>query len=108
MHLMRRLIATPLFASLLVLMAGADDKPDAGAGKKPAWLWLGTKAAPGQVVFLRHTFDVKLPAEFTARLVATADDAMEIFLNGVPVLKGDGWTKARFADVTAKLKDGSN
>jgi putative heme-binding domain-containing protein len=81
------------------------------AGRPPgrtAWLWDGTTAAEGQVVFFRKSFTAEMRAGATARLVAAADDEMELFVNGVSVLTGDDWSELRTADVTPRLKSGVN
>jgi len=103
LHTLRRTLAAFGCATLLWSLAIAQDPP-----AKPAWLWDGPAATPGQVVYFRKRVRTEMKTGVTARLVASADDEMEVFVNGVAVLKGDEWSEPKSVDLTARLKTGEN
>lgn len=90
--------------------AAAQDKPKPKAKKpaaspSPSWIWLGKEAKAGQTVYFRKEVTVK--GITTARLYATCDDQMTVFINGKEVVSSDQWQKPVFKDVTDSfLKDG--
>ncbi|MBX7105269.1 MAG: c-type cytochrome [Gemmataceae bacterium] len=99
---MSRLAAGLLF--VFTLTALAQDSPAA----KPNWIWLGESAEAGQVVYFRKTFDLRDAKLYSGRLVAAADNAAEIAINGEVVLTNKSWKVPGHAGVSAKLRDGKN
>ena len=72
----------------------------------PDWIW-HRKTDESETRYFRKAFMVEtLPG--TAELVATADDGLDVFLNGEPVLSATEWSKPHKADVKSKLKVGKN
>ncbi|MBI5386228.1 MAG: family 78 glycoside hydrolase catalytic domain [Verrucomicrobia bacterium] len=64
---------------------------------------------PGAVRFFQREFQV--PASRVvrrARLIATADNAGELWLNGRPVVQLEDWQHAHSAEVTRHLRPGAN
>ena len=73
----------------------------------PHWIWQETSApgATGQVVFFRKTFRTP-PLLWNSRLTVAADDAAEVFLNGVSVAKCSGPDNPVRAEVSPRLSQG--
>ncbi len=87
--------------------AAAAVKPDpaeaaARVGPAPTWIW---GADPLRTYVLRKEFDGGSTA---ARLTATADNQMTVFLNGRKVASGDTWQEPVSVDVQDLLKPGTN
>lgn len=72
----------------------------------PEWIWY-LKTEGAETRFFRKNFTLANPAT-DADLVATADDGLEVFVNGESVLSAKEWGKGHRADVKSKLKVGSN
>jgi putative heme-binding domain-containing protein len=72
----------------------------------PEWIWF-QKSTAAETRFLRKTFTLADTAT-KAELTATADDSLEVFLNGESVLKASDWHQGVTADVTAKVRKGTN
>ena len=77
-----------------------------GAAETPHWIWF-QKSKSAETRFFRKTFNVEDKIT-KAELTATADDALEVFLNGEQVLKNTDWHESAKADVTGKLRTGRN
>lgn len=90
-----------LFPWVLAVFLGAPI-----LAQTPEWIWL-RKTDSAETRYFRKTFTVEGPAT-AAELVATADDGLQVFLNGDPVLHAQEWSKAHRAEVKAKLKPGRN
>jgi len=76
-------------AALLVPAALAD---------RPEWIWLGRSAAEGEVAYFRTTFALAGRPQ-SARLQASCDNRLEVFLNGKPVGSSQDWRSPIAADV---------
>ncbi|MSU34754.1 MAG: c-type cytochrome [Pedosphaera sp.] len=72
----------------------------------PEWIWF-RKTDGGETRHFRKTFTLEERAT-SADLVATADDGLDVFVNGEPVLSANEWSRGHRADVKAKLKVGRN
>ena len=72
----------------------------------PEWVWF-RKTDGAETRFFRKTFTLESPVE-AAELVATADDGLEVFVNGASVLTSNEWANPHRADVRSKLKVGRN
>ncbi len=99
---MSRIVAALALTALLMesALAGTAKEPI------PNWIWLG-KAKEDQVVLFRKTID--LGGKFAAaKLYATCDNEMVIYVNGTEVLHSETWETPLVADVSKQLKDGTN
>lgn len=72
----------------------------------PEWIWF-RKTDSAETRHFRKTFTLEGPAT-SAELVATADDSLDVFVNGEPVLSANEWSRGHRADVKVKLKVGRN
>jgi len=73
----------------------------------PKWIWLDKQATPGQTLWFRK--EISPRGRFgAARLVATCDDRMTIFLNGKQIGTGDKWQTPVAIDLTDRLQQGPN
>jgi putative heme-binding domain-containing protein len=85
---------------------GEPDSPapafDWSVGPQPLWIW---GADPGKKYVARTTI---VGGAKSARLVATCDNQMELFLNGASVVKSDNWQQPVEVDIQKFLKDGEN
>lgn len=76
-----------------------------------AWLWnYNSQSIPGgAVACFRRTFTLEnLGAIHPATLTATADNTLEIFLNGVFLFSNSQWRTLRVTNVTQLLQGGTN
>lgn len=88
-----------LFLLFIVLAPSAP-------AQTPEWIWFN-KTDGSETRFFRKTFSVSgTPSK--ADLVATADDGLEVFINGARVLKAAEWGVAHKANVTTRVKPGRN
>jgi hypothetical protein len=90
--------------------AAADDDVKAGgaaAAPTPEWIWLSKSAADGEVAYFRKEFDVPGDVK-SARLFASCDNGMTVYLNGTEVAASDAWERPARADVAKALKKGRN
>jgi len=71
----------------------------------PEWIWSSPQAQPKQQAFFRKTF--KAAKGDIARLYATCDNQMSVFLNGKLVLSGSSWEDLESQEV-AGFVDGDN
>ncbi|MGC9261658.1 MAG: hypothetical protein ACP5I8_16460, partial [Phycisphaerae bacterium] len=77
----------------------------------PSWIW-AAQTRNNQIIYLRHSFKLKtVPRQ--AVLYATADDHLEVFLNGKEVTStfhkhNEVWRRARKLVVAALLHQGNN
>jgi putative heme-binding domain-containing protein len=90
-----------------VLCAGAAARPDTTAPATPQWIWLGKDAGDREVVYFRKTFEVGSKPK-RARLAATCDNEVTLFINGRRVLQNDVWEQPAGEDVTGALRTGRN
>ena len=86
-------------------------QPSDRANAAPAWIWYpeGNPAedAPAATRFFRHRFELP-SAVRQAKLRIAADDACEVYLNGVRVGANDTWRQAAIFSVAKLLKPGGN
>jgi len=108
--------ATLVLVCLLLLPLGvqtfAQKKSSAPAGSvspeaTPNWIWLNAENADDQTIYFRKTITTR--GRITgAKLYATCDNEMTIFLNGKQVLQSGNFTQPVFADVLNNMKRGKN
>jgi mono/diheme cytochrome c family protein len=82
----------------------------ASSPAKPRWIWSApnaTASGPAQTVYVRKTIELpSAPAE--GRVVLTADNSFNLFINGKSVAKGNEWAKPKAIDIRKLLKPGKN
>ena len=89
-----------LLATVIVILA------QAASAQTPEWIWFN-KTSEAETRFFRKAFTVEGKVT-KAELIATADDALEVFANGEPVLSASSWQNGHKADLTSLLKPGAN
>ncbi|MBN8249076.1 MAG: c-type cytochrome, partial [Verrucomicrobia bacterium] len=72
----------------------------------PQWIWFH-KSDDAETRFFRKTVTVDAPVS-QAELVATADDALEVFVNGERVLTAEQWSNGHTVALPGKFKPGAN
>lgn len=72
----------------------------------PEWIWFN-KTSAAETRFFRKTFELDAVPR-RAEISATADDALEVFVNGKRVLGGDSWQNTFKANVREQLVAGKN
>lgn len=76
-----------------------------------SWIWGSSvdKGLPpqGEAIVVRRDFTPSKPVRF-AGMVAAADNAFELFLNGEPIISGTGWKDLKAAAITSRLRTGDN
>jgi hypothetical protein len=87
-----------------------DSQPDPTAdvlqgGPVPQWVW--GASADGGAWWLRREFDAPQGVR-TARLQASCDNVMTVYLNGKQVASSDNWQTPVTVDVRKQLKAGKN
>ena len=78
-----------------------DRTPQPLAKTATKWIWLGP-AGKDQTVYLRREFSFARGAT-AARLIATGDDSVTVYLDGKEVTSASDWSKPVFKDVTSDL-----
>jgi len=73
----------------------------------PDWIWNRDEADEGESIELRYVFTVE-PGVESARLWATADNTLELSVNGVLVIEDSSWKVPSELDVREHLRDGEN
>ncbi len=77
------------------------------ADKTPQWIWPRKETPDKEVVYFRKTFDLgEKPKK--AHLAAVCDNVATVYLNGEVVVENSDWSNPTGADVTNKLKPGTN
>ena len=72
------------------------------------WIWSPDPAASSRA-WLRKTFDIPPGRKVTgARLKITADNAFDLYLNGLKIGAGDDWQKPGLFDLSASIRPGRN
>ncbi|MGY8769619.1 MAG: c-type cytochrome [Pirellulales bacterium] len=73
--------------------------PQTTSAQTPSWIWSESNSKQGQVIHLRKeiTVDDRI---VTAKLQATADNHITVFVNGKAVLSNDEWANLAVADIT--------
>jgi putative heme-binding domain-containing protein len=91
-----------LFLVLLLGFAGHTE------AQTPEWIWSHANSArAGEVALFRKVFTIGFePRE--ARLIATGDDEVTVFLNGKEVGRSTHWKQPINADVTSAMHAGTN
>jgi len=92
--------------SLLVLLGCAVAAPL--LAQTPEWIWPHAGGATaGEVAVFRKNFQIGFePRE--ARLIATGDDEIIVFLNGKEVARSTFWKEPVSVDVTSAVREGAN
>ena len=105
----RRLLSlsVSLFCLIPALTWGAEKDEGSVAVASPRWIWLGPKPVDDQTVFFRKEFEVDGPV-LGAKLVASCDNQMTVFVNGERVAESKTWDTPTFASVSEKIKRGRN
>src|SRR5581483_7093306 len=96
-----------LVAGLIFVFHPADAQGQKGTkkgktvvgGHPPQWIWLGDAAQANQTVYFRK----EIPLRFRvtgAKLYATCDNRMTIYVNGKEVISSDTWEAPIFREVT--------
>jgi putative heme-binding domain-containing protein len=91
---------------ITLLVALGATKATAAPKLSPNWIW--SDDGDPRVRYFRKTFTGYSPRVGSARLYATADNGVEIFINGKSVLKGREWSKSYYQDVIKSLQRGKN
>jgi len=92
------LLAAVLLAALLVPFT---------ASAETQWIWTAKNNVTNQQTWARAVIDLKeIPANAT--LLASADNHIEVWVNGQPAGQSDEWAQAAKTDVTKLLKPGRN
>ncbi|MBC8001109.1 MAG: c-type cytochrome [Opitutaceae bacterium] len=94
----------PMRALFILIVAISSTLPL--LAQTPEWIWF-RKTDDAETRFFRKTFTLDAPAT-TAELVATADDNLEVFINGRRALRANEWGRPQRADIKARLKAGRN
>ena len=119
----RRLTAEQFFDCLWQLTGTAPVQPDGDvlrvnpATSRPehtlppqaVWIWSNdlAQSAPGERLTFRKSFSLAGPAVHS-RLVVTADNEAQVFLNGKEVTTCDDWIHPVVQSVTSHLRPGGN
>ena len=91
----------------LNLVAGWTPADEPGVQEPvPQWIWLGTATRDAERGFRKHLILNRRPQ--SATLMATADDEVRVWVNGVLVAEGDEWQEVQRADVAEHLREGDN
>ena len=111
-------VPVPAFNKSLIANAKTVDKAKAKAKDSapagpitasPDWKWLWSDApAAKNAARLKKEFDLGQAAVKQAILRVSCDNGAEVFLNGELVLSNPDWQRPTQADVTKKLRKGSN
>jgi putative heme-binding domain-containing protein len=81
--------------------------PAATTGATPQWIWLG-EAKDNQAVYFRKEITGVNNRTGSARLYLAADNAAEVFVNGVKVVENKAWDDPTFIDIRKHLSVGRN
>jgi putative heme-binding domain-containing protein len=89
-----------LVSGAAILSAAAPEDEKNTAENAPRWIWLGTEPKDAQTVYFRKA--IEAPEGVTAaKLVATCDNGMTVYLDGREVLSGTEWSLPVSRDVTS-------
>lgn len=91
----------PLLIFLCLTCLGASLRAQA-----PEWIWF-RKTDGAETRYFRKSFTLDA-APTAAELTATADDGLDVFLNGDKVLSGDEWARPVRGKVQGNLRVGRN
>jgi alpha-L-rhamnosidase len=113
----RRSILPALVTVLVLALLTPPPASAAPAGLAGAhWIWFPEGdprvSAPAAYRYFRANFTVPAGAVNDARLVVTADDTLDVWLNGTPLAasprRADGWRQAVSVDLRSALVPGAN
>jgi putative heme-binding domain-containing protein len=86
--------------ALASLSASADEK-----SSTPQWIWSSNAPKGNDAIFLRKA--VEIPGKVKqAQLVATCDNAFELFHNGRRIERGADWSNPKVQDLSVALAEG--
>lgn len=88
------------------LLAAAVVLAQAASAQTPEWIWF-RKTEDAETRFFRKTLILPEAAP-KAELIATADDSLEVFVNGDRVLSADQWQNGHRVEIPNGLKAGTN
>ncbi len=89
-----------LFVSAVSGTCKAEDDKDAG---QPAWIWLHERGELANHVAMRR--EIAAPDSFSnARLYATCDNSMQVFIDGKEILSHDRWETPVYRNVTKAFR----
>jgi putative heme-binding domain-containing protein len=71
------------------------------------WIWISPQAKKDEVAYFRKSFEIKKKIRIAA-VAGTADDRVEIFLNGKLLFVNDNWKNPQKALATNVLRVGTN
>ncbi len=94
-----------IFLSLAALFAGVLGSN--AADPEPNWIWAGASNNPPSTVFFRKQFRTP-PLMWNSRLVVSADDEADVYLNGFLVAKCEHWDRPVRMETTVRLNQGNN
>ncbi|MBW3542878.1 MAG: heme-binding protein, partial [Planctomycetes bacterium] len=84
-----------------------QDERKAAAAPKPQWIWGAKDAGADDRYWFRKEFEAGPARE--ARLVASCDNRLVVFLNGKRIVQGDTWQQPVRVDIRRQdLKEGTN
>ena len=103
-------------SSLLIVLSGflvcptirGDDQPAGPDTNNPDWIWLGESAGDDQTVLFRRQFRTPPGRISGAKLYASCDNAMTVWVNGTEVLKHGSWESPAFKDIAEFVTRGQN
>lgn len=75
----------------------------AGGAAVSDWIWLAGEARPDQTVYFRKEITLKHRIT-SAKLYATCDNQMTVYVNGKEAIASDNWESPIFRDVTDLLR----
>ncbi|MFT5523392.1 MAG: hypothetical protein ACI9HK_001338, partial [Pirellulaceae bacterium] len=75
------------------------------SGPKAEWIWGKPNPSDGEEFFLRKSFNANVKK---AKLTATCDNHMIVWVNGTQVAASDTWDTPVTVDISKSLKQGEN
>ncbi len=105
--------AFPGFLSAFALLAASATSRDvSGAGPAlslsgASWIWPQANSPDREVAYFRRAFEIDGKVR-SARIAASCDNELRVFLNGRPVLQSGTWERPVVADATKLLRPGAN
>lgn len=73
-------------------------------GVQPAWVWLQQEGRPVERLFLRKEITIR-GAVAAARVYASCDNAMTLYVDGVKVLTHDDWSRPAFKNIVDLIEE---
>ncbi|RFC44893.1 MAG: protein of unknown function DUF1080/Cytochrome c [Verrucomicrobia bacterium] len=73
----------------------------------PSWIW-AQQSGPDQQLFFRHTFESVQTVLKSARVYATCDNRLKLYINGKLAGESPDWPQPIERDITALIQPGKN